>query len=614
MHTHLQRHIFSQPEPNLWLILVVGARGSTATGTSPRSTTRAGAPKGQPPMEEELFEDAPPRALLERVYEMLRMCCGPLQAIARERGPDELKRVLGELAPLILQALQATGEDDTRSYDLCDSLLGLRFMPMSRPLYLRSQCALNSILNAHPCIAHAVLLHHDELVSSSMTREGTRQLQRYLLLCFFSQATAAVRANLAGSCLVSPPASVLIAAANGEALPLLFLLHHLRLRAKKTAARLNGFSIGSGDPIQGALGPAVCLPKLFFEDQPGFASNGPSGNASPTPPRSYDDRAPQGRSRGPAAATLSAERASAVAASESAALPLESCAGRDEAVLAAPPVEGEGGVAGANHGQLADACTTECEDVRADGGGSAAGGGGASAVAAGFGVQSAVEGSGAVDCGGAHSEEHSEDGHIEAQMGGLVVGIESPRAEGESKVSGAAEDAAGSPAHCAPAIDGYRLVVFRMQDVTAAILVEDGSSCWTSHGWYQQLGAQLAVELHPLASLLSMEAKRTQLENDAFRFLYFNRINLALKTSLRSSRGALSRTLNHAMLRAKADLKAGQVREAAYKTSDGWVIARVSGSRELYMVSENKFATLSELHQEVLALSTMHLSHIFLDG
>ena len=47
--------------------------------------------------------------------------------------------------------------------------------------------------------------------------------------------------------------------------------------------------------------------------------------------------------------------------------------------------------------------------------------------------------------------------------------------------------------------------------------------------------------------------------------------------------------------------------------SDGWLVGRLSGSREFYMLFDANYTNFSEVHQEVVALCAVHFSNIFLD-
>ena len=65
--------------------------------------------------------------------------------------------------------------------------------------------------------------------------------------------------------------------------------------------------------------------------------------------------------------------------------------------------------------------------------------------------------------------------------------------------------------------------------------------------------------------------------------------------------------------RLHSDLAEGELREVALKTnSDGWVVGRLVGSREFYLLFDSKQANLTEVAQEVQALSTLHFSNIFI--
>jgi hypothetical protein len=57
---------------------------------------------------------------------------------------------------------------------------GLRFLPVDRRLYLRVQYCLNLLQTTHPSIDHAMLLHGEQLVTSTLTRGATKALHRFL--------------------------------------------------------------------------------------------------------------------------------------------------------------------------------------------------------------------------------------------------------------------------------------------------------------------------------------------------------------------------------------------------------------------------------------------------
>ena len=140
-----------------------------------------------------------------------------------------------------------------------------------------------------------------------------------------------------------------------------------------------------------------------------------------------------------------------------------------------------------------------------------------------------------------------------------------------------------------------------------------------------------------MSAQLADQHSRHQAHEDPFRYVYFNRLNLAVKTSVRGGgsgggggggggggaggaragrvgRLGLSSALSALLNRTHADLAEGEVREVALKSSaDGWLVGQVSGSRELYMLFDAKYTNLSEVHQEMLALKAQNFSNIFMD-
>mmetsp|Transcript_7020 Transcript_7020/g.15463 ORF Transcript_7020/g.15463 Transcript_7020/m.15463 type:complete len:151 (+) Transcript_7020:1058-1510(+) len=150
--------------------------------------------------------------------------------------------------------------------------------------------------------------------------------------------------------------------------------------------------------------------------------------------------------------------------------------------------------------------------------------------------------------------------------------------------------------------------------MTLALLVEEEPRSWTSHSWYQHLGAQLAGELHALAAPLAAEAKAPQAKADACSYVYLSHLTLALKSTLKGSRALRGGGLGAILMHAMADLKRNQAREVAARSGEGWVVAKTSAGGDLFMVAENKHLSLTEAHSEASSLCKTSLGHVFLDG
>jgi len=166
--------------------------------------------------------------------------------------------------------------------------------------------------------------------------------------------------------------------------------------------------------------------------------------------------------------------------------------------------------------------------------------------------------------------------------------------------------------------EGLRLAVLCSHGVGIALLLEDGSREWADRRWHATLRASLSSELEGLGAVFAEQARRAGAEEQSRRYVSFDSFSLALQLSLprpgrRASRLGLPASLERLLLRSWSDLEAGEARQVAARAAEGWLLARASGSRRLFALVESKHASLAEAHQEALALTASHLSHIFID-
>mmetsp|Transcript_21042 Transcript_21042/g.64287 ORF Transcript_21042/g.64287 Transcript_21042/m.64287 type:complete len:535 (-) Transcript_21042:70-1674(-) len=188
------------------------------------------------------------------------------------------------------------------------------------------------------------------------------------------------------------------------------------------------------------------------------------------------------------------------------------------------------------------------------------------------------------------------------------------------------------------AFEPFRLVVYSAHGLTVSLLVGEADGKWRDGAWYASLGTDLAAELSVLSGTLGAVVRKPDM-GDTTRYLYFNDCNLAMMASpgafggrqtsgsivgrlgWRLDGGATPRRsvpvgLARQIMRAQHDLRAsaaGGVRHISTRDPDGWLMARSSGSRQLYTLVESKHASFAEAQQEILALIATRFSHIFLD-
>ena len=548
IHSAKGRRLAWQCEPNIWIVLFVphepppvakpsattsaaaaaAAASKVLLGSSSSSSGSSGSgggssvgggngngsggDSGELPMHDEAMQDLTLRALLRRIYSVLRLSCGALSKFAEEQGADALRGLLAEVMPLLIRLLMPPADEGGRHLDLLDTVDGMRFLPVERRLYLRVQYALNLVLNAHPCVLHTMVLHGDQLVWSSLTREATQLVHR--------AATALVAPSILpptkggsssggnGRLDAEPPplTSYDVAALGDEAL--LFagaLLQRQRAstKASTTKADVGVFVCGAHDPTQDGRS-AVRLPCVHIEPQPGFGAGAGSAGA------------------------------------------------------------GGGGAGG-------------------DGGG----GGGAGGDGGGGGSSSPPSADVSDGCGAAPAEE---------------------------------EAAPVLPGAAATAPVKHRLVVFQLQSMSLVLLVDDADvGTWSQPVWYQHLAGLLVSEMQPLASMLAEQHGRLQAVEEPHRFIYLNRLNLALKTSIRPMRtgihGKLGLTSEARQLlnRLHSDLTTQGVREIALQTpgAHGWLVGHASESRAFYLLLEGRESSWSEVHHEVQSLCHVHFSNIY---
>jgi len=106
---------------------------------------------------------------------------------------------------------------------------------------------------------------------------------------------------------------------------------------------------------------------------------------------------------------------------------------------------------------------------------------------------------------------------------------------------------------------------------------------------------------------------------DQYRYIYFNHMNLAMKTSynMKTKSADLDRATLKILNELHAEFKKStdNSSEVLVRTAnDRWIVARKSDQREFYVLFESKTAHLIEINDEVKKLSTTYFGNIFLEN
>ncbi|XP_041474181.1 vacuolar fusion protein CCZ1 homolog [Lytechinus variegatus] len=160
------------------------------------------------------------------------------------------------------------------------------------------------------------------------------------------------------------------------------------------------------------------------------------------------------------------------------------------------------------------------------------------------------------------------------------------------------------------------LIVYRAMSATICLMVE--GSQLPAHEWYQNVDSSLGPQLSSLASDIGEQYanRRTSSSGQEFKFVYFNQMNLAQKTTVHD-RKTLVANINPETLRLIADInadfeKSEEGGETLMRTmSDCWVVGKKSDQREFYVVINQKNSNLIEINEEVKRLCSSHFSNIF---
>jgi len=132
--------------------------------------------------------------------------------------------------------------------------------------------------------------------------------------------------------------------------------------------------------------------------------------------------------------------------------------------------------------------------------------------------------------------------------------------------------------------------------------------------FFVQLQKIIKPQIKFLGPIISEHAKKLTID-EGFRYLYFNHMNLALKTSL--ERDQLSNDIVRVLNKMHADFdrmpSLSEVILHLGTQNDGWIVGRKSDQREFYIIFDQKSANLLEINEEVKKLSSTYFKDIFID-
>eukprot|EP00743_Colponemidia_sp_Colp-15_P008369 GILK01009090.1.p1 GENE.GILK01009090.1~~GILK01009090.1.p1 ORF type:complete len:481 (+),score=62.82 GILK01009090.1:158-1444(+) len=159
----------------------------------------------------------------------------------------------------------------------------------------------------------------------------------------------------------------------------------------------------------------------------------------------------------------------------------------------------------------------------------------------------------------------------------------------------------------------FKLVIYVQNQVTLLLLIDPEAEL--SLRWFLELReSSLRHHLASISMSIGEQFARIQSQEDPYRFIYFNHMNLAVKTSNRLKPYTLGPETIRTLNQIHADLANDTTHEAVVRTaSEGWVVGRKSENREFYVIFDNPNFTLLKVEEEVAKFVQSYFSNIFIE-
>jgi len=174
------------------------------------------------------------------------------------------------------------------------------------------------------------------------------------------------------------------------------------------------------------------------------------------------------------------------------------------------------------------------------------------------------------------------------------------------------------PVYIGPHAQRHQLVIYHTGNIIIFFLVKDDKPI--PRNWFRLLDADICRHLQDarLGQTIADCHTRKEIFDEQYKYVYFNRMNLALKTSL-VHKGSDVTPIVMKVLSAMHEQfthPTDNICEVLLKTvNDMWIVGRCTEEREFYLIfdkSKDKDVTLVEINEQVKHLSMMYFQSIFI--
>lgn len=165
-HTHKTRQIYYQPEPNFWMVMIVGVPYTCKDGNKCIE------------YQYEEVSSSVCQAILKQTYVMFRLFMGSFQTIINDPNCGSivlLKHKLEHFYSRYLLSLKLNNSD------ILDVFQGLQFLPLDKITFLRVQCFMNLVEAMFSQVKYTAFLYNDQVVWSGLEPEDMQVVYNYLV-------------------------------------------------------------------------------------------------------------------------------------------------------------------------------------------------------------------------------------------------------------------------------------------------------------------------------------------------------------------------------------------------------------------------------------------------
>jgi len=195
-----------------------------------------------------------------------------------------------------------------------------------------------------------------------------------------------------------------------------------------------------------------------------------------------------------------------------------------------------------------------------------------------------------------------------AAAGGAAVANAS--ADDPFSILGVGCEAVLRTVHVGEGGEAHKLLAVQEEPATLVFLLHADAEL--PDDFRRTLQTMLAPELQLLSATVGSKAHRNATDQE-FRFVYFNRMNLAVKVSAGATARLSKEFMRHLCSMHREFNSASEVREICVKThADHWIIGRRAGEREFFVLLDQKQFSLADANAEVERLSSAFFSNIFM--